>query len=350
MKILYTFLIASLILSTSSKAQQEKRGALNLTGAGGIIEVPHHNNLNLGSGAFTIEAWIQASSTTTAIAPIIICKKQDGMNANGWMLGMADDGKLAVELKGNGYKLSGFGGPGPGVTAIDLRDDQCHHVAITREIGVGADTLRGYQDGQYIKKSRKTVNKVNLDADDDVTMGGSYFVPPSQYQFDGMIKEIRVWSTTRTQSQIDDNKTKWLKGNESGLIAYWRINESEDNSSTRTTVREYVGMKQGTVKGATMWDQFCNEMDPLVGISTITQKDNGEFVIYPNPASQLINISGNTADVFEASIFDMSGRNILNQSLTGEKRIDISNLNSGTYLLLLNSNDGSIYRTALYVK
>ena len=353
MKLLYTLFFSFLLISNITEAQT-KRGAVNFNGAGGVIEVPHNSKLDLGSGAFTIEAWIQASpnlKTVPTPAPIIICKKQEGTNSDGWMFGLADDGKLAVELKGNGYKLTGFGGGGgSGVAAIDLRDDQCHHVAMTREIGSGADTVRGYQDGQYIKRSKKTVSKVDVSTSDYITIGYSSFIPPAQYQFEGMIKEIRVWSTTRTETQINDNKTKWLKGNEPGLIAYWRINESEDNASTGTLVRDYVSNKNGTLKGAAIWDQYCNEMDPLpVGILKVAE-NNADIVVYPNPASQAINISGISNDAFEVNIFDMSARLMISQGLNTERSIDVSNLDTGAYLLLLKNNDGSVYRAAFNVK
>ena len=208
MKILYTFLFSFLLLNSITQAQT-KRGSVNFNGADGRIEVPHNSSLDLGSGAFTIEAWIQASSgmksNTDLFAPMIICKKQDGTNSDGWMFGLENDkGYLAMEMVGNGTILSGWGSGG----AIDLRDDQCHHVAVTREIGTGADTLRGYQDGKYINRSRKAVGKANLSTTDAISIGYSSFAPPTQYQFEGIIKEIRVWNTTRTEAQINDNKTK----------------------------------------------------------------------------------------------------------------------------------------------
>ena len=115
-------------------------------------------------------------------------------------------------------------------------------------------------------------------------------------------------------------------------------------------MREYVGNKSGTLKGGAMWDQFCNEMDPLpVGILKVAE-NNADIVVFPNPANQVINISGLSNDAYQVNIFDMSGRVMLNQSLNAERSIDVSNLDSGAYMLLLKNNDGSVYRAAFNVQ
>jgi hypothetical protein len=43
--------------------------------------------------------------------------------------------------------------------------------------------------------------------------------------FAGLIDDIRIWNTVRTQSEIANNKESELRGTESGLLAYWNCNE-----------------------------------------------------------------------------------------------------------------------------
>jgi hypothetical protein len=54
---------------------------------------------------------------------------------------------------------------------------------------------------------------------------GNYYAPtnaPANAKFD----EVRVWNTARTQAEIMDNMSRELAGNESGLIAYYALNNS----------------------------------------------------------------------------------------------------------------------------
>lgn len=47
---------------------------------------------------------------------------------------------------------------------------------------------------------------------------------------DLQMDDIRIWSTARTQSEIDTNKNVELDGTETGLIEYWKLNNDLTNS------------------------------------------------------------------------------------------------------------------------
>jgi len=44
--------------------------------------------------------------------------------------------------------------------------------------------------------------------------------------FDGLIDELRIWNDIRTEAEIQENYNKELVGNESGLVAYYKFNNS----------------------------------------------------------------------------------------------------------------------------
>ena len=44
-------------------------------------------------------------------------------------------------------------------------------------------------------------------------------------RFQGLIDEVRVWNTTRTQGEIQANMNGLLTGAESGLVGNWRLDE-----------------------------------------------------------------------------------------------------------------------------
>jgi endonuclease I len=66
--------------------------------------------------------------------------------------------------------------------------------------------------------------------------------------------------------------------------------------------------------------------------------------VYPNPTSEIIWVEDNTSfSVNNYSIYDISGRRILfNTFNASEKKVDVSNLNSGVYLLELVSSERKI--------
>ncbi|ABS06337.1 putative Ig domain-containing protein [Shewanella baltica] len=67
--------------------------------------------------------------------------------------------------------------------------------------------------------------------------------------FVGSIDDIRMWSSARTQVQIQNNRSIELVGNESGLLGYWKLNEasgttvndSQTNSSMLTGTSSGIG-------------------------------------------------------------------------------------------------------------
>lgn len=52
--------------------------------------------------------------------------------------------------------------------------------------------------------------------------------------YDGKMDEIRIWNTTRTSTQISDNRSIELVGNESGLAAYWPFESLEVLNARRS--------------------------------------------------------------------------------------------------------------------
>jgi hypothetical protein len=63
---------------------------------------------------------------------------------------------------------------------------------------------------------------------------------------------------------------------------------------------------------------------------------NDELMIYPNPTKDIINI-GNTDSQKEIKVFNMIGQQIMTKDITS--KLDISNLDAGTYLIIIKDGD-----------
>ena len=79
----------------------------------------------------------------------------------------------------------------------------------------------------------------------------------------------------------------------------------------------------------------------LLPISTsIEENINLDVLVYPNPAVNVLNVTLNSNELFDLTITDLNGKNILTERVSNmSNMVDISNLSSGMYLLrIANSN------------
>ncbi|MBT7430586.1 MAG: hypothetical protein HN783_12320, partial [Ilumatobacter sp.] len=65
--------------------------------------------------------------------------------------------------------------------------------------------------------------------------------------FPGWLDEIRVWDNGRSQVQISATRVQILKGDETGLQAYWKLNEGDGALATDATDSNRTGQLRGDV-------------------------------------------------------------------------------------------------------
>ncbi len=343
-----TYLLSFLFMFTFfiGNSQTVKTG-LSFDGVDDYVRIPHGNALNLGTGEFTIEAWIQVEDDIEALAPIILAKKAGSLSANGFMFGLNDKGKLVIQIEGQSYFASSWGG-------VDLRDGQCHHVVYTRENASGSDTVRAYIDGGLRSKSVKSIPKtLNADNTDDLTIGWSEFtIINDEYYFKGMIKEVRVWNVRKSQSEISASMDKFLDGNESGLVGYWSLYENggqagQDRSGNGNNA--VLGGGSGAEGSDPTWADFCDVIDDDLpggsGPTGINDPKDISFTVYPNPFENQIIVESHGSDISTITnvrLLDVTSRvfvNRKNQTNGARMLIETGKLPSGIYFLELTMDD-----------
>jgi hypothetical protein len=60
--------------------------------------------------------------------------------------------------------------------------------------------------------------------------------PPYFGCFNGLYDDFRVWNVARTDAEIDANYTKALKGDEAGLVGYWKFDDAPGATSAADSV------------------------------------------------------------------------------------------------------------------
>ena len=81
--------------------------------------------------------------------------------------------------------------------------------------------------------------------------------------------------------------------------------------------------------------------------SSVEELLNKGFIIYPNPASEKLNIHVDATTISSYQIFDFLGRVVLSSDVNDLKLVkaNISSLNSGTYLVKVQTPHGTAQRS-----
>ncbi len=66
---------------------------------------------------------------------------------------------------------------------------------------------------------------------------------------------------------------------------------------------------------------------------------SGQFKIYPNPATDILNIEATSLEITKVEILSLTGRTVFSQKEFSENSIDISALSNGIYILQISSGD-----------
>ena len=230
---------------------------------------------DVNAGDFTIEAFIRDESTITSgySEEVILSNESTNPNSPGCRVSILW-GALSISINGNGTSFQ---------YNSDLRDHQCHHVAIVRNNG----TVQGYIDGEpatsyYIPDSLHSFFPLRLGA-----WGG--IAGPYAGFFKGMIKEVRLWNSARTWAEITNSKMSALSPPlNPALVAYWRCNEGSG-----TTINDFVSLNNGMLGGSMpgsepVWVAGCTDCIPHPVISAagpLTFCPGGQVLLQTSPGA-----------------------------------------------------------------
>ena len=272
------------------------------------VTIAHASAYNLGTGNFTIEGWIKASSSQNSNATIFSNRSS---TSDGIWFGLDTDGTLMFII--NGTTING--------SDTDLRDDTWHHVAMTRTGTRTFDILvDGVDDGGGRPPAAATITTSH-----DVWIGDDDG-DPSNNSFTGTIKGIRFWSVGKTDVELLAAWKTNLNQYSTALIGCWDMNDI--NTQTQT-------------------DQSATGNNGELG--STSGSDAQDPVITPNsPAPFTINallFDGNTQ---RATITDMSSYNMGTADFTIEAWIFPVN-DAQTKTIISRRTSSSSNGFALYV-
>jgi hypothetical protein len=187
--------------------------------AGNRVTFDGTNDYLTRSGVFTtatdniaMEGWFYATSVTGGNR---ILMYNGSTGSSGYGLFLNTSGEIRALLGGVAALTSG----------ITMPANEWMHLVLTRESGI----WKLYVDGELKTLSSNTTAPAAPSG--SITIGAN---PAGSERFAGSADEVRFWTTARTQTQIRQSYASRV-GNESGLAAYYRF----DQSST-TYVNDYT--------------------------------------------------------------------------------------------------------------
>lgn len=139
---------------------------------------------------------------------------------------------------------------------------------------------------------------------------------------------IGYWSTLPSGANINE-----IGGGNEAIITFTTIGSCTINLLYSTQMN---GGNKHSVKTIVKIDSCSN-----VGISAITNKTS-DIKIYPNPAQNKLTIDIGNTESQQLTLFDLTGKQILQQIIKEITVIDVSAIEDGIYFLRLKSSTGTM--------
>ncbi|MBW8049395.1 MAG: PKD domain-containing protein [Cytophagales bacterium] len=273
--------VSNLVIQTDSIG-------LFFDGTNDVVHIPYIPVYDLGTGDFTLEAWIKADPVQD-FYPQILSNRNPTPGFpdeyTGFLLGLNTLGAPYMRLADVNYFI----------TSQDVRDNTCHHIASVRSID---DTLKIYIDGQLAASTYAGIQDITTN--DSLLIGWD---DPAAWStpFHGYIQEVRIWNIARTQQEIQDNMDKLLCDSLTGLIGYWRLNANSGQIVTDHSITGndgYLGKTPGFDINDPKWQVSCpiNNTCALVSCNISASFTVNDTLICDSTTLFFINTSINTTD------------------------------------------------------
>ncbi|MBN1780941.1 T9SS type A sorting domain-containing protein [bacterium] len=182
--------------------------ALKLTQSGDYVEIPH--DASLSPANITMECWLNMNGE---VGEQSVIEKRD------------TNGGYQLRIVGNTYPLG---------VAVVIKDTEETILVVNHLIKRYTWThLAATYDGSVINlyvnedlSGSKNSNKDITGTSRPLRIGEYGGYPPGSFGFHGLIDDLRVWNTARSEAEIESNMNATISGNESHLIGYWKFDET----------------------------------------------------------------------------------------------------------------------------
>lgn len=221
------------VLTVNARPTAGLSGAtLNWDGINDAVNVAH--NAALQPYPLTAAFWLK--TTLNNGGRVGLTWKYAGGSLNGWSLFLLN-GKVSMYYFRDPSNYVWDGDTNTFSTPV-VTDGNWHHIAAT----VDASGGKLYVDGT-LQASRAWLGTPGAPSSTQPLILGVT-------GFAGQIDEVSLWNVARSQSDIQLDQRAQLLGSETGLVAYYRLNEGTGSTTADTTGHGYTGTLAGTPQWA----------------------------------------------------------------------------------------------------
>ena len=190
--------------------------------------------------AMTITAWVKCNSTSGSGSWAGIANINDsssnGDNGQFWLQHSSSNTQFEFAVENNSGNRVFV------QSVTNPTDGNWYHVAGVYD----GSNIYIYVNGVMEAKTAQTGKINNFSSTFKMVFGRWAYSGNSYRRFDGEIDEVTLWNVALTQTQIRTYMCKKLLGTESGLIGYWRMNETAGNLLGDVTSNARTGTATGT--------------------------------------------------------------------------------------------------------
>ena len=237
----------------------------------------------------TIEVWAYYASSNNDVKTIFMDATTHG--GNDLVLDMNASG-IGIRADKNGSS-SGYEGAGA-VTGLNLGNGW-HHIAWS--MTPKSSTI--YVDGILKAVRNITGSNVGYHAQ-SASIGRWWDEGGSRNYFAGLLDEMRIWNSARTQDEIQTYMNTELTGGENGLVGYWNFNGDPNDLSVNANHGQLHG--DATIVDTTFPPaSIVLQKNIDLGSSLLGETDSGSITIQ-NTSNQELQIQNITAEIAEIGI------------------------------------------------
>ncbi len=236
--------------------------------------------------------------------------------------------------------------------------NEWQHVAVSYEAQSGKFNMYINGIAQQVTATTAPSSAVADNSAVDLYIGNSL---AGNFTFEGILDEIRLWKTARSESQINNAINAQLFGTEMGLAGYWPLEEGYNTVITDASGHGGDGTLFSTkwVQGVCLDPSGVSEPEKYTAPKSIVLHPN-----FPNPCNPTTTIAFEVpyAACVQLSVYDMAGR--LVKVLAEQKKMRSGyhalhwdgtdtrgeSVSSGVYIVSLVSRDYSSARKLVLIK
>ena len=193
--------------------------ALQLDGNANYVEVENSDTLKSITQQVTVSLWMKPTAFPNRYAPIIFKgdERKSDFSHRSYILYLQEQGKVQIASApyGRGQK-SYYSAAG----TVQL--NKWYH--ITGIIDAKRNSIKLFVNGIEVGNNTLSGKQSFYESQFPLRIGWTHEIArPTQSPFVGLIDEVRIWNIARTENEIWSDMNTQLKGDEPGLVAYWKF-------------------------------------------------------------------------------------------------------------------------------